>query len=196
MNIGQIDSATVTSAPLIPMSENNDMEQSWEMSPSELLVNLGSGTLDEFYPSVAIATLMKIVRDPTLSQYHAEVVKAVTFIFRALGIKSVPYIPQVIPSMINVIRTSDVKFHDNLFRQLGILIGIVRQHIRKYLEDIFVLIRDFWTVDSPLQPTIIGLVENISTALGSEFKVYLPQLIPQILRVLAYDASKYERTFC
>eukprot|EP00095_Tigriopus_kingsejongensis_P005635 maker-scaffold420_size176246-snap-gene-0.24 protein:Tk05635 transcript:maker-scaffold420_size176246-snap-gene-0.24-mRNA-1 annotation:"target of rapamycin" len=190
MNIGQIDSATVTSAPLIPMSEANDLEQSWEMTPSELLVNMGTTSLDDFYPSVAIATLMKIVRDPTLSQHHTEVVQAVTFIFRALGIKSVPYIPQVIPSMINVIRSSDVKFHDNLFRQMGILISIVQQHIRKYLEDIFTLIREYWTVDSPLQPTIIGLVENISSALGCEFKIYLPLLIPQILRVLAYDASR------
>lgn len=190
MNIGQIDSATVTSAPLIPMSEMNDLEQSWEMTPSELFVNMGTSSLDDFYPSVAIATLMKIIRDPTLSQHHTEVVQAVTFIFRALGIKSVPYIPQVIPSMINVIRSSDVKFHDNLFRQMGILISIVQQHIRKYLEDIFTLIREFWTVDSPLQPTIIGLVENISSALGCEFKIYLPLLIPQILRVLAYDSSR------
>ncbi len=91
--------------------------------------------------------------------------------------------------MINVIRTSDPRFHDNLFRQMGILIGIVRQHIRKYLGDIFALIKDFWQVDSPLQPTIISLVENISDALGSEFKIYLPSLIPQMLRVLSYDSS-------
>ena len=90
--------------------------------------------------------------------------------------------------MINVIRTSDPRFHDNLFRQLGTLVGIVRQHIRNYLGDIFALIRDLWRVDSPLQPTIIGLVENISDALGSEFKIYLPSLIPQMLRVLSHDS--------
>ena len=220
----------------IPISEeSNEMEQSWEMSPSELLVNMGTGSLEEFYPSVAIATLMRIVHDPTLSQHHTEVVQAVAYIFMALGIKSVPYIPQVkdayfkidtvhesisldrkresliqyvyvtsiyksltkfftstqvIPSMINVIRTSDPRFHDNLFRQIGILIGIVRQHIRNYLGDIFTLIRDFWRVDSPLQPTLIALVENISDALGSEFKVYLPGLLPQMLRVLSFDSSQ------
>lgn len=44
MNLGQIDSATVNSAPLIPISDAaNEMEQSWEMSPSELLVNMGTG---------------------------------------------------------------------------------------------------------------------------------------------------------
>ena len=103
------------------------MEQSYEMSPSEMLVNMGTGgTLDDFYPSVAIATLMKIIRDPTLERHHNEVVKAVTFIFKALGIKSVPYIAQVIPSMLNVIRSSEDTFRDFLFQQLGGLISIVR----------------------------------------------------------------------
>jgi FKBP12-rapamycin complex-associated protein len=192
MAIGEIDSSSVTSAALIPINDStNEMELSFEMSPSELLVNMGSNcSLEDFYPSVAISALMRIIRDPTLSQYHTEVVQAVTYIFRALGIKSVPYIPQVIPSMINVIRSMDVKFHDNLLRQLGILISIVRQHIRNYLDDIFKLIRDFWTPDSPLQPTLISLAEHISLALGSEFKIYLPQLIPQMIRVLSYDSSK------
>ena len=45
-------------------------------------------------------------------------------------------------------------------------------------------------IPAPLQPTIILLVENIAVALGSEFKIYLPQLIPQILRVLLHDTSK------
>ena len=46
----------------------------------------------------------------------------------------------------------------------------------------------FRVADSPLQPTIILLVENIAVALGSEFKIYLPQLIPQILRILMHDS--------
>ena len=71
MNTGQIDAVSVTSAPLIPIDNdssnnggggNTDLEQSYEMSPSELLVNLGAGTFEEFYPSVAISTLMRIIR--------------------------------------------------------------------------------------------------------------------------------------
>ena len=192
MNTGQIDTESFQLAPLIPINDStSEMEQSYEMSPSEMLVNMGTGgTLDDFYPSVAIATLMKIIRDPTLARHHTEVVKAVTFIFKALGIKSVPYIAQVIPSMLNVIRSSEDTFRDFLFQQLGGLISIVRQHVRNYLDSIFELIMEFWSVDSPLQATIILLVENIATALGSEFKIYLPQLIPQILHVLMQDTSR------
>lgn len=192
MNTGQIDTESYQLAPLIPINDSSsEIEQSYDTSPSEMLVNMSTGgTLDDFYPSVAIATLMKIIRDPTLARHHTEVVKAVTFIFKALGIKSVPYIAQVIPSMLNVIRSSEDTFRDFLFQQLGGLISIVRQHVRNYLDSIFELIMDFWKDDSPLQPTIILLVENISTALGSEFKIYLPQLIPQILRVLMNDGSR------
>ena len=101
MNTGLIDTASFQLAPLIPINDSiREMEESYEMSPSEMLVRMGTSTgLDDFYPSVAIATLMKIIRDPTLAMHHTEVVKAVTFIFKALGIKSVPYIAQVIPSV-------------------------------------------------------------------------------------------------
>ena len=50
--------------------------------------------------------------------------------------------------------------------------------------------RDVWKAESPLQPTLIGLAEHISLALGSEFKIYLPQLVPQMIRVLSHDPSK------
>eukprot|EP00092_Neocalanus_flemingeri_P019853 GFUD01021504.1.p1 GENE.GFUD01021504.1~~GFUD01021504.1.p1 ORF type:complete len:2235 (+),score=707.01 GFUD01021504.1:192-6707(+) len=188
MNLGQIDTKGTESAPLIPINQDEDKDK--EVSTSEMLVSNASLALDDFYPSVAISTLMRIIRDPTLSQHHTSVVQAVTFIFKSLGIKAVPYISQVIPSMMTVIRTSDNAFRDFLFGQLGFLIGIVKQHIRNYLDDIFTLIKEFWTLDSPLQSTIILLVEAIAVALGSEFKVYLPQLIPHILRVLTHDSSR------
>jgi FKBP12-rapamycin complex-associated protein len=57
------------------------------------------------------------------------------------------------------------------------------------LGDIFALIKDFWVADSPLQPTLIGLVENISDALGAEFKSHVPCLVPPMVRVLSYDIS-------
>lgn len=60
-----------------------------------MLVHMSSSTLEEYYLAMAIATLMRIIKDPTLSMHHAIVVQAVTFIFKSLGIKCVPYIAQV-----------------------------------------------------------------------------------------------------
>ena len=80
---------------------------------------------------------------------------------------------QVIPCMMTVIRTSDNNFRDFLFLQLASLIGIVKQHIRNYLDDIFEMIKEFWTPDSPLQSTIILLgefyVRSSLTSIGKKY---------------------------
>lgn len=57
---------------------------------------MGSGTsLEDFYPSIAINSLMRILKDQSLSQHHTMAIQALGFIFKSLGIKSVPYLPQV-----------------------------------------------------------------------------------------------------
>lgn len=53
------------------------------------------------------------------------------------------------------------------------------------------MIQEFWTPNTPtLQATLINLIEKIAVALGCEFRVYLAQLMPQILKVLSHDPSK------
>ncbi|CAG9112211.1 unnamed protein product [Plutella xylostella] len=176
---------------LVPVADSKAEENNFEMTTSEMLVNMSCPVLDEYYPAIVVSTLMRILRDPTLQQHHTSVVQAVTFIFQSLGIKCVPYISRVTPSLLYVARSTDNNnFREFLFTQLAKLIAIVKQHIRNYLDKIFDLIKEFWTPNSPLQTTLILLVEHIAVALGSEFKVYLPQLMPQILRVLAHDTSK------
>ena len=78
-----------------------------EYTASEMLVNMGSATLEEFYPAVAIATLMRIMRDSSLANHHTGVVQGITFIFKSLGVKCVQFLPQIMPTYLNVIRTSD-----------------------------------------------------------------------------------------
>lgn len=40
-----------------------------------MLINMSSSSLEEYYPAIAIATLMKIIKDPTLSQHHTMVIQ-------------------------------------------------------------------------------------------------------------------------
>ncbi|KAG5896959.1 hypothetical protein JTB14_024806 [Gonioctena quinquepunctata] len=111
------------------------------LNSSEMLVSMSSHTLEEYYLAMAIATLMKIIRDPTLSQHHTMVVQAVTFTFKSLGIKCVSYIPQVLSKFVECVRTADVSFREFLFQQIAQLVAIVKQHIRNYLDDICDLIK-------------------------------------------------------
>jgi FKBP12-rapamycin complex-associated protein len=193
VNRGEID--YYPEAPvLIPMQVEKVDDINPDLNSSEMLVNMSSNTLEEYYLAIAISTLMRIIKDPNLAQHHTMVVQAVTFIFKSLGIKCVPYISQVLPSLLYVVKTADVNFKEFLFQQLAQLIYIVKQHIRNYLDEIFPLIEEFWTPNSTIQGTLILLVEHIAVALGAEFKMYLPRMLPYLLRVLNHDPSK-ERLF-
>ncbi|XP_041377661.1 serine/threonine-protein kinase mTOR-like isoform X2 [Gigantopelta aegis] len=190
LNLGLISDSEAAVSKSDHIKSDKEANQS-DFNSSEMLANMSStSTIEEFYPAIAIATLMKIIRDPSLSQHHTMVVQAITFIFKSLGIKCVPYIQQVIPAYLTVIRSADPNFREFLFQQLGVIIAIVKQHIKNYLEDIFILVKEFWIPNSPMQNTIILLIEQIVNALGTEFRVYLPQIVPQILRVFMHDTSK------
>ena len=49
-----------------------------------MLVAMGSVQLDEFYPAVAIAALMRIMRDPALSLHHNTVIQVQIFNFKEM----------------------------------------------------------------------------------------------------------------
>ena len=94
MNLGHIDIQGDSSA-VMSISDGRDNDVIMDSSASEMLVNMNYTSLEEFYPAVAIATLMRVVKDQTLSQHHNSVVTAVMFIFKSLGVRCVPYIKQV-----------------------------------------------------------------------------------------------------
>jgi hypothetical protein len=50
---------------------------------------------EEYYPTVAINALMKTLRDPALSSHHPQVVRSLFYIFQALQMQAVPYLPKV-----------------------------------------------------------------------------------------------------
>ncbi|KAM4652055.1 serine/threonine-protein kinase mTOR [Discoglossus pictus] len=105
VNIGMIDQSRDASA--LSLSESKVNQDSADYSTSEMLVNMGNLPLDEFYPAVSVVTLMRILRDQSLSNHHTMVVQAITFIFKSLGLKCVQFLPQVMPTFLSVIRLCD-----------------------------------------------------------------------------------------
>eukprot|EP00117_Sycon_ciliatum_P022702 scpid3014/ scgid19501/ Serine/threonine-protein kinase mTOR; FK506-binding protein 12-rapamycin complex-associated protein 1; FKBP12-rapamycin complex-associated protein; Mammalian target of rapamycin; Mechanistic target of rapamycin; Rapamycin and FKBP12 target 1; Rapamycin target protein 1 len=161
-------------------------------TPSELLINSANGQLEDFYPVTSLTMLMKVLKEPSLHEHHKMCVQAVTLIFQSLGLKCVPFIKQIVPSYIDVIYISDNKDREFLFQQLGKIISVVKQHIRPYLDDIFRAVKTYWVVSTStaaLQNTCVSLLEQIAAALGGEFSIYLPQLMPLFLQVLHNDQS-------
>ncbi|KAL6080518.1 Serine/threonine-protein kinase tor1 [Balamuthia mandrillaris] len=146
-----------------------------------------SPSSEDYYLTVSITALVRILRDASLSRHHKTAVTAIMAIFQALNLKCVPYLPQVMPPFLQVMRSHESNFQEFLFKNLGTLVSIIKQHVRDYLDEIFLLVKEFW--NTPLITQIIKLVEHISMALNDEFKTFLPELIPQMLSVLHKDRS-------
>ncbi|GAV78802.1 PI3_PI4_kinase domain-containing protein/FAT domain-containing protein/FATC domain-containing protein/Rapamycin_bind domain-containing protein/DUF3385 domain-containing protein/HEAT_2 domain-containing protein [Cephalotus follicularis] len=153
-------------------------------------------TSDDYYYTVAINSLMRILRDPSLASYHQKVVGSLMFIFESMDLGCVPYLPKVLPDLFHTVRTCDDYLKDFITWKLGTLVSIVRQHIRKYLPELLSLISELWSSFSLPAPTrtsrghpVLHLVEQLCLALNDEFRTYLPDILPCCILVLS-DAER------
>lgn len=145
---------------------------------------------EEYYPTVVIHTLLQnILRENSLIQYHSAVIDAIVTIFKTLGLKCVPFLGQIIPAFILVIRNSPPNRLESYFNQMANLVNIVRQHIRPFLPEIINVIREFWNASYQVQATMLSLVEAISRSLEGEFRKFLAQLIPLMLDTLENETT-------
>ncbi|KAJ3291491.1 phosphatidylinositol kinase- protein kinase tor1 [Rhizoclosmatium sp. JEL0117] len=151
---------------------------------------LPSPSSDDYYPTVVLNALTKILRDNSLGGYHTAVVQAVMYMFETLGLKFVPFLSKIIPSLLGMMRVCPPNMLEFHFTKLADLVMIVKQHIRNYLPDIFSLLHEFWSPLSNLQIMILSLIEAIASALDAEFKTFLPNLLPQILLIFEMDSSE------
>jgi FKBP12-rapamycin complex-associated protein len=144
---------------------------------------------EEYYPTIVISTLMNLLKDTSLVQYHSAIVDAVMNIYATMGFKCVPFLNQVVPGFLSVIRGSPAGRVEGYFNQLSQLVRIVRQHIRPYLPSILSSVQEFWSSSPQLQATILSLIEAIARSLEGEFKVYLADVLPLMLGVLDSDQT-------
>jgi FKBP12-rapamycin complex-associated protein len=71
---------------------------------------------------------------------------------------------------------------------MSILVGIIRQHIRNWMDPIFDLIVELW--DQPgIHLSLVSLVEAIGKVMDAEFKPYLPKMIPLVLRAFEGEVT-------
>ncbi|XP_026390069.1 serine/threonine-protein kinase TOR-like [Papaver somniferum] len=153
-------------------------------------------TSEDYYPTVAISSLMRILRDPSLSSYHQKVVGSLMFIFKSMGLGCVPYLPKVLPDLFHTVRTCEDGLKEFITWKLGTLVSIVRQHIHKYLPELLSLISELWASFSlpasnrPVHGSpVLHLVEQLCLALNDEFRTYLPVILPCCIQVLT-DAER------
>ncbi|KAI9108059.1 hypothetical protein K1719_020932 [Acacia pycnantha] len=203
---GEVTCPTSDSGQHMPSMEEFPMLDLWPSFASS----------EDYHSTVAINSLMRILRDPSLASYHLKVVGSLVFIFKSMGLGCVPYLPKVLPDLFHTVRTCEDSLKDFITLKLGSLVSIVRQHIRKYLQELLSLISELWasfTHPAPARPSlgypvILHLVEQLSLALNDEFETYLPVilarqysmfggtldehmhlLLPALVRLFKVDAS-------
>ena len=143
---------------------------------------------EDYYPTVVMNTLMQtVLKDTSLSQYHSAVIEAIVTTFKTLGLKCVPFLGQIIPSFITVIRSAPPTRLEWYFNQLAILVSIVRQHIRPYTKQLIDLVKEYWSTSPQIQATVLSLVEALSRSLEGEFAGFIAQILPLMLAVLEKD---------
>ncbi|KAJ3294404.1 phosphatidylinositol kinase- protein kinase tor1 [Rhizoclosmatium sp. JEL0117] len=145
---------------------------------------------DEYYPMVAINSLMKILQDVLANHYHASAVQAVILIFEKSGPKCFSLLPTVMPPILaamKIVSATDLEFYVGKLAELTL---IVKRHIRPYLNEIFAMIKEFWNVSAGFQISALGLLDAIAGALQSDLKVFLPPILPQILQIFELDSSE------
>ncbi|KAK1080586.1 phosphatidylinositol kinase-related protein kinase tor1, partial [Friedmanniomyces endolithicus] len=169
--------------------ESNLMAEAEAESDVTLIMKGITPSNEEYYPTVVINTLMAMLKEDTLKQYHSAVVEAVMNIYTTMGMKCVPFLNTVVPGIIGVL--GEAQSDDRLegyFNQLSLLVKIVRQHIRPHLHVIIQAVSEFWFKSVRLQATMLGLIESVARSLEGEFKVYLAGVLPLMLGVLDTDA--------
>ena len=148
------------------------------------------GPTDDYFQSVVINSLLAILKDQTLSAHHHTVIEAIMSIFKTQGLKCVSFLPQIIPAFTSVTRSANAariqEFH---LQQLAILIGIIKEHVRNHTRQILTLATELWS-NTALQLPIMSLIEALGKALDSEFKPFIPAILPQMLRLFDGDVQE------
>ncbi|GAX78992.1 hypothetical protein CEUSTIGMA_g6432.t1 [Chlamydomonas eustigma] len=140
---------------------------------------------EEYYPTVAINALMRVLRDPSLSSQQS-VIDALMIILRSLNLASVPYLPKVLPVLFEVLNEADVALREDIFQQLTKLVAFVKQHIRRFLPDLIQLIHSHWTSSTRL---CLQLLSELSGSLRDDFRNFIPELLPRFVSLLV-DAER------
>eukprot|EP00198_Chlamydomonas_reinhardtii_P008241 XP_001697578.1 target of rapamycin, growth-regulatory PI3K-like protein kinase [Chlamydomonas reinhardtii] len=145
-----------------------------DLLPSSGLVT----SSEDYYPTVAINALMRVLRDPALASQHLAVIRALAAIFRALQLSV------VLPILLGVLRGGDEALREEILASLRALVGYVRQHMRRFLPDLTQLVHEFW----PAAPrTCLALIADLGMALRDDIRCVLDGHSDEQLRRDALD---------
>ncbi|RNA43682.1 serine threonine- kinase mTOR isoform X2, partial [Brachionus plicatilis] len=181
------------------VAANLNIAEQTSLDPIEMLISMNAnGSLEEYYPALAIHLMMKTIKNSVSIGVRKDAIQALVFAMRLLDTRCVNYVELVIPPFLELIKTMNDNLVVDLIVQLGFLVSYIRKHIEPYLGRIFNTIEHYWSQEGDkhlkMVVALIDLVQSIANVMNVEFKRYLPQILPLILRQLQKEIIDYSFT--
>lgn len=172
-------------------NNNANTDQHQSLDPIQMLISMNSNnSLDEYYPALAIHLIMKTIKNSVSIEVRRDAIPAIVFAMRTLDNRCVNYVDLVIPPFLDLIKTMNHNLVIDLIVQLSFLVSYIRKHIESYLPRILNIIEHYWNspdVHVKMVVALIDLVQSIANVMEIEFKRYLPQMLPLLLKQLQVE---------
>ena len=143
---------------------------------------------ETYYPTVAIKALMRVLLIPNLKDHHEIVLQASKFILKSLTTDCVPFLPIIIPPLLNLIKTEDPTMTPALFDFLSEIVSNVGESIEEFSPAIFEVIYQFLDDRNPLIK-VLELIEMLSRCARNVFKNELSIILPKLLVIVHNHAT-------
>ena len=99
---------------------------------------------DDYYLLLVIHSLMKILKDPSLSVHHAAVIQAFMNMFNTLGLRCAQYLAYIMPAFLQMLHNVPSRLFEFHLRQLASLLCMIGQHARPYADEVIHLVMSLW----------------------------------------------------
>ncbi|CAI5736118.1 unnamed protein product [Peronospora destructor] len=162
-----------------------------EVPPDDLLPSMIPGS-SQYFPTVATNALIRILLEPRNSVHYQGTFMAIMYICKSQRKRMGQHLGNIIPAFLYALEKVNRSLRKFLFEQLCDLVQIVEEQIQPHLDHVALLsiVNSYW--DEHLEE-VLNLVKKLATSLGENFRVYLPDLIPQMLRVIRTERDNPAR---
>ncbi|RHZ26301.1 hypothetical protein DYB37_004840 [Aphanomyces astaci] len=151
------------------------------IAPEELLPSLVAG--DQYFPAVAINALIRILSEPRNSIHYQGTILAIMYICSGLGKKVEPQLHRIVPAFLVALDAVNTDLKVFVLDQLSALVRLMEDKIQPYLDHSAVayLLRQY---GKKHLANVLNLVQEVASCLGDGFRVYLSDVVPELLAVI------------
>ncbi len=149
-------------------------------------------SLDEYFSLLTFNILIKIMKNSIDICLRRDALQALYLAMESLNTECVNYIEIIIPEVLELMKNMNDNFVIDLVITLRCLLVYVRKYIGKYINNILEIVADFFNVSNEqnMISSLIDLNQSIINIMGVQYKKYLPQTIPFILKKLKHEIYK------